>query len=140
MEISGLTDYGFVCLVAQYNTATSNSKHSVDPNLEARGHSAEAIAQANKHFSARFAPVVSCGLRFTKPFDHFKFDHIGYVYTLFENYERGSLPFPGSTSEQPAQIMEIFSVLSRLKVEYETKAIESVNRGRNQHKNKPRAR
>ena len=71
--------------------------------------------KSEKHFT----PVTCLGLRFSRPLSNFKSDFIHYPWTLFENYEKGLLPFPGSVSEQPAQIMEIFSIFKALKIEQE---------------------
>ena len=122
-DISSLDNYEYVCLVANYNSMTGGKK--IDDTLESRGYTPEAIAQARGKFAATFSPVKSCNLRFTKPFEHLKFEPMSYVLTLFDNYERGCLPFPGSVSEQPAQIMEIFSVLRQLRHESELKLRET---------------
>lgn len=119
-----VTNSDFIRLVATYNDLTNGSKTKMDPRLAAKGYTEAQLAHANKNFVATFSPVTSCGLRFTKPFAHLKFEPISYVLTLLENYERGCLPFPGSVSEQPSQIMELFSILSQLKHEAETRARE----------------
>jgi hypothetical protein len=132
MEMSALSDYDFICLVATYNDLTGQEKNKVSSKVKGRGYTEEQLAQTRQTFSEKFNPVVSCGLQFLKPFDHLRFEPIGYVLTLYENYERGRLPFPGSVSEQPAQVMEIFSVLRQLKHEAEIKLREtSKQNGRN---------
>lgn len=139
MEISNLDVDDFVHLVATYNELAERTQNDVTSEVEARGYSPEQLQVARKMISEKFDPITSCGLRFTKPFKHLKFEPIGYVLTLFENYERGCLPFPGSVSEQPAQIMEIFTVLKQLKHESESRLRASVkSNGRYQHQNKPR--
>jgi hypothetical protein len=138
MEISTLADEDFVRFVAHYNHLLLNPKKKVNPKLKDRGYSDEALAEAKLDKRQKFQPVESCGLRFTKPFDHLSFEPFSYVLTLFENYSRGCLPFPGSVSEQPAQIMEFFSVIETIRREQEAKLSETL-RGRNQHKNRTRA-
>lgn len=122
MSISGLSTFEVCSLVANYNDLWDGDKNKVSSALAGRGYTPEQLAQAVGKFEERFNPVESCGLRFTKPFGHLKFDSLAYVLTLFENYERGCLPFVGSVHEQPAQIIEIFSVLKQLKYEAESKA------------------
>ncbi len=140
LAISSFSYEDLVSLVANYNDLINGEKHKASSAVENRGYSPEVLAHATKKFAAEFKAVESVGLRFTKPFDHFKYDLIGYVLTLFENYERGSLPFAGSVSEQPAQIMDIFSVLQQLKHEVKSKSQETKKPNvRDQHKNKPRA-
>lgn len=136
MEISSLSESDFVCLVAHYNFLLVNSQKD-SKKIDTRGYSEAALKTVKKRKQEKFQPVVSCGLRFTKPFDHLKFEPFGYVLTLLENYERGNLPFPGSVSEQPAQIMEIFSVIQAIRREHEIKLSETLRQnGRNQHKNR----
>ncbi len=140
MLLSSLSDYEFVCLVAHYNDLSDGEKNKVSSDVVSRGYSEAALAEAQKQKTKKFNPVVSCGLKFSKPFDHLRFETIGYVLTLFENYTKGALPFPGNVSEQPAQIMEIFSVLGQLMREREQKAIGEIkSNGRNKHQNKSRA-
>jgi hypothetical protein len=122
LELSGISDYDYVCLIATYTDLATGDTHKVSNELAGRGYSPEVLAKANKVFETRFAPVTTCGLKFTKPFVKYRFEPFGYLLTLFDNYERGNLPFPGSISEQPAQIMEMFSVLKQLKHEHEMKA------------------
>lgn len=59
------------------------------------------------------------GLRFTKPLVKFNYPYLGYVLMLFENYQKGNLPNSGPVSQQPAQIMEIFSTIQLLRYEYQ---------------------
>jgi hypothetical protein len=141
MEISSLTDHDFIRLVATYADLNSGDKQKVSSQAVNRGYTPEQLAQAKSHIAVKFNPVTSCGLRFTRPYSSLKFEPFSYVLTLYENYERGCLPFPGSVSEQPAQIMEVFSVLRQLKHEAEVQIRETQSKhGRNQYKNKPRTR
>lgn len=54
----------------------------------------------------------SCFCTFKHPYFY------NYLY-LFKNYERGILPFSGSLTEQPAYIIEIFTLLENLKADRE---------------------
>lgn len=141
MEFSSLSDQDFVRLVASYTNQSTKEKHNVSSKLNVRGYTPEQLARVKVEKTNKFNSVESCGLRFTRPFDHLKFEPLGYVLTLYENYERGCLPFEGCVSEQPAQIMEVFSIIKQLKYEAEKRVTEEYSsRGRNQHKNKPRTR
>lgn len=113
--------------MASYTAAVSD-KSEFDVSLNSRGYSPEALAEAKKILEKQFTPVTTLGLRFTRPLENFKSDILAYAWLLFDNYERGNLPFPGSVSEQPAQIMEIFGTLESLRLErkrIETKRLES---------------
>lgn len=44
---------------------------------------------------------------------------------LFENYKRGVLPYNGTLTEQPAQLMEIFQLIENLHFEREQKTQEA---------------
>lgn len=46
------------------------------------------------------------------------FEHIMYLY---DNYERGVLPFDGSPSDQPNKIVEIFNLIYSLTAEHKEK-------------------
>lgn len=122
LELSQLSIYEFILLVGNYNDAWDGSKNRVAPELQDGRYTPEQLELAQSRIKDRFEPFETCGLRFTKPFGHLKFDLLSYVLLLFENYERGSLPFTGTVSEQPAQIMEIFNVLRQLKHEVESRA------------------
>ncbi len=143
MDVSGLTNLEFVSLVAHYNSLWDDNLNynEISDQVSTRGYSEAALEEVRKHNRLAFTSIKSCGLEFTRPFNHLRFDQLSYALLLLENYERGRLPFPGSVSEQPAQIMEIFSVISRVRQEREAKASEKLKvDGRNKHKNKPRTR
>jgi hypothetical protein len=94
---------------------------------------------AQKKAVEAFQPVTSCGLKFTKHLSRFKYPLFGYALQLFENYERGLLPFEGSVSDQPAQVMELFSVIQNLRFEQEKKQMEKIKQnGRRQRKDTTR--
>jgi hypothetical protein len=140
LSFSSLKDEEYICLVADF-TSNSTNQEEKKSKLKERGYTPEQLAHVEKRNAEKFTPIVSGGLRFTKPFDHLKFEPLSYVLILYEAYERGCLPFPGSVSEQPAWIMDVFSVLQKLKLEAEQRAFgEMNNRGRhfskNQHRNR----
>lgn len=128
MDISSLTDFDLIQLVATFNDQIANTNAKVSAEANSRGYTQEQLAAASGKIQEQFNPIESCGLRFTKPFEHLKYDQLGYVLNLHEAYERGAGPFPGSTSEQPAQIIEVFSVLKQLKLEHQIKSQNSGGR------------
>ena len=54
------------------------------------------------------------GYKLTKCPGNFYDETCAYFYELFHLFKEGNLPFPGTVSEQPAQTMEVFSVISEL--------------------------
>jgi hypothetical protein len=60
--------------------------------------------------------------------NNFKYPYFSYVLNLYSQYKKGSLPFPGSVSEQPAKIIEIFNVLEQLELEQQEKQRKAVEK------------
>lgn len=51
------------------------------------------------------------------------------IWTLFEPFERlGVLPFRGGLADQPAKVVEVFSILRNLKQEYDTQQLKAANK------------
>lgn len=74
--------------------------------------------------------IVSMGLRFNTDLNQFIFSQFDYLYTLFDKYDQfGVLPYPGSHSEQPAIIMEIFTILNGLKIEEQKRQQRKIKNG-----------
>lgn len=119
-EVSSLSLVESALMVGQYQH-TLSGKGSSESTLTERGYSEAALVEARIKALGSFRPVESAGFRFTQPLDRFRSDILGYSLFLFENYERGQLPFPGSVSEQPAQIMEIFALIQTLRAEQDEK-------------------
>lgn len=71
---------------------------------------------------AKFNPVTTLNLTFSKPFKEFEFDQFGFVATLFNQFDKhGTLPYSGSLTEQPNKIIEAFNVIKALNAEQEAK-------------------
>jgi hypothetical protein len=132
-EISSVSTIDFINLVGNYH-ALSNGKPDIDPIIESR-YPPEVLAQVIQNKKKTFGELITLGLKFTVPPSQFEYEHMHYVLTLFENYDKGQLPFPGSVSEQPAQIMQIFNVIDALRQEQRKKLENNVKR---QHKNQRR--
>lgn len=121
MELSTLSFDDMVRIIANYNTVYSDKKFKTDVELLSRGYTKEAIEALRKQQQQSFSVLDSCGIRFKSAFHEIKYDLYSYVEQLYSLYQRGILPFPGSVSEQPGQIMEIFNVFDSLQIERHNK-------------------
>ena len=112
----------------------------IDPAIYERGYTEAQIKimeeRAKKEHS--FDTFKSVNLLFTGSIDKYEYDQLGYVLTLFRQSKVGNLPFRGSTSEQPAQIIEIFGVLEQLEFEANQKAQAEAKREQQRLKNRPK--
>jgi hypothetical protein len=136
-SLSEISTADYINLVGNYNHAIQGGREEIDPKLAARGYSQEVLNLTKQNL--KHNAITSCGIKFKKHLSCFKYPLFGYVLTLFQNYERGQLPFEGSVSDQPAQIMDIFSLLESLKAEQETKLKEKMERnGRRKRTNSAR--
>lgn len=64
--------------------------------------------------------VKSLNLQFEAPLENFKYTTLGYALTLYYQFkDHGTMPFIGTLSDQPAQIIEIFNTLASLERESE---------------------
>lgn len=62
--------------------------------------------------------IRSLNVRLSGNLSRFKYDNFSYIVNLHNAYEaHGLLPYPGSYSEQPATIIEIFNVIDHLMFE-----------------------
>lgn len=125
MQISEVSGAEYALIVGNYNAY--NTKEA---DLVGRGYSEAALAELRKHKSLSFGQ--SLNLKFYRPFSEFRYPLMDYVATLFHSYtEHGVLPYPGCHADQPAKIIEIFSILKSLYAETErevAKAQEKKNR------------
>lgn len=118
LETSSLSAVEYILLVGQYNHILSGGKEEIDPAISNRGYTPAQLEVLKKNKRSN-TDVRSCGVRFTTHLSRFKYPLFGYVSACFQNYERGLLPYPGSVSEQPNKIIEIFNVLSTVRLEHE---------------------
>ena len=69
--------------------------------------------------------TISLNVHFKTRLDDLSVDYFNFVIVAFDIYDRhGVLPYPGSLSEQPNKIIEIFNVLSSLKQERDQKLLQ----------------
>lgn len=73
---------------------------------------------------------ISCGIEFTKEYKEYpKYPHFNYIMTIHDQMvSNGNLPFEGSISDQPSQIMEIMELLTCLDGERERSEREKQKR------------
>lgn len=116
-----------VQIVGHYNRLTSGEeKNSVWDAYRERGISEEQIAILKKQVKDQSgieasAETRSVGLQFTTDLEEFEYPYLGYVLTMHEQWERGTLPFEGPLSDQPSKIVEIMNLISNLKIERKEK-------------------
>ena len=122
MEISSVSDWDYVNIIGQYVQLETGKTDEIDPRLLARGFTEQQIKMIQeKKKGSSLNEAISLNLHF-KTLGRWKYDKFDFVYTLFNQYDKnGVMPFPGSLSEQPAKIMEIFNILVQLTSETERK-------------------
>lgn len=118
--MSSLSDFDRACLVAKYNSFYK--KETIDPKLLERGHSPERIKYLRKTLGV--TTNISCEMEFTKDFKEYpEYEHFNFIMVANHVYTKsGNLPFPGSLTEQPSQMMEILDVVFGLDAEREEDA------------------
>lgn len=63
-------------------------------------------------------------------------DNFNHILFLQSQFEKGMLPFDGSLSDQPAQIIEIFNLIERLKLKEQRKQQKAAEEAAKQNRNK----
>lgn len=81
-----------------------------------------------KHKQINNEFIVSAGLKISGDIKRFEYPYFGFILSAFQQFENGTLPFNGSYSDQPSQILEIFEVLTQLKFETEEKNRKELER------------
>ena len=105
--------------MAKYNSLYH--RESIDPKIFQNRTEAE-IKYLRKSMGA--LAQSSCGMQFDKDYKEYpEYNHFNFVMMASHVYNKsGTLPFPGSLSEQPAQMMEVLEVLFELDAEREADA------------------
>lgn len=122
MQISSITDLEYICIVGNFNNADSKDEEQA---LRDRGYSEERIRYLLK--DQKGSSFKSLDVVFHAK-NNLKYPYFTYTYTAFLNYQRGVLPYPGSLSEQPGKIMDIFNVFQALKYEADDKMRKKVEK------------
>lgn len=123
MDISSLTLAEYARIISSYNAIRLS--RSLDPRLKDRGFTDEQLKILREKMKTSVTEVRSLNIKFTRPIEEFKYSQFGYVLTLYRAYkEHGTLPFPGSISEQPAQFIEILNTIEAVELEFREKELE----------------
>ena len=110
-----MTDNEYVTIVGHYNRSLQGSE--IDPRLLTRGFTEEQLKQIKRKSKSK-SEIISCNLHIKGNLDKFDYPYFSYVLKLFDKYSNhGVLPFPGTHSEQPSKILEIFDLLEALDLE-----------------------
>lgn len=67
------------------------------------------------------------GIKFNTCLGNYNTVHTQHYIDMYQQYEKGNLPYPGSLSEQPAKIIDVFHTIGQLvadKVDEESKKTE----------------
>lgn len=118
MDISSISNYEYVAIIANYHGASAAD--FIDPRLLQRGYTPEQLEVMMQRAQAESwqRSTTSLNLEITGDLKRFKYDEFDYVVTLYNVYDKsGTLPYAGSTSEQPAKILEIFNLIEQLNLE-----------------------
>jgi len=132
LNISTLSSYDRACLVAKYNSLYR--RETIDPKMF-KNRSEEDIKYLRKTMSGTVQQ--SCNLAFTKEFKEYpEYDHFNFAMMAGNIFNKaGALPFPGSLSEQPAQMVDILETLFELDTEREQDAQRKAQKDREKDKN-----
>ena len=98
----------------------SDQPDTIDPRLLNRGFTKEQLDALRQGAEQRVESneIVSLNTRITGDLGRFNYNLFDYVINLYHVYNKaGTLPYPGSTSEQPAKIIEIFNTIEQLYLE-----------------------
>lgn len=112
--MSTLRSSEYIQLAGEFNYLIHGA--SIDPGIFKRGYSEDAIKQLRERITPKIIDTLN--LRFTDPIENFKLPSFDYFYRTFIHYQKfGRLPYPGTFTEQPAKIIEIFETFTQLETE-----------------------
>lgn len=135
IKISTLSLYDYVCIKAHY-TYISEDKFNCDEKIKKYGkrtgyERAKEMVQkengCNQYFDNIKYYVDNIGYK--SCLCTFKHPDMNYYLTLFNQYDKGVLPFKGSLTEQPNKIVEVFNLITGLKAEREQESLEKIKNG-----------
>lgn len=116
MDISTLSFVDTVNIIANFHNIYYGKTKTTSSDLKARGYNEETIKVLSKNVQS--LAIESCGVRIKGDVSKLSYEFFDHVMHLFDGYEKGILPFEGSLSDQPAQIMQIFTLVNLLKLEH----------------------
>ena len=115
-KISSVTTKEYISLIATFSSTDTKE-------IDYSRYTKEQIKAMHDQELARFSPKKVLNIIFNKRLKHFVGDY-GFIFLAYNQYRKhGTLPFTGSLSEQPNQIMEAFAVLEALMQEQEKQSI-----------------
>ena len=125
LNASSLNDYDHALINATWLNLTSEAfqcKRTED--LYRKRSDAEIVIKMNRITKGcgvlSDSPKVEIGqIGFHSCLCHEGFQHpqMGYFLNIYQNYEKGNLPFEGALMDQPAQIMELIGLIDSLHTE-----------------------
>jgi hypothetical protein len=120
MDMSSLSNKEYVNLVGHYRWLFSERGEATSQSdLKSRGYTDQQIEAVNRSKRKASKSFKVGNILFRKPLVEFKCDNLSYLLLLFENYEKGLLPFNGPVSDQPAKVIDIFNILYQVRQEYQ---------------------
>jgi len=124
-------------LVGHYNRTTRSV--GMEDGLEQRGYTKEQIQALRDQMKQVGKSVYeSCGISFETDLSDYEYEYFDYMIELSNNYEKGVMPFKGSYSDQPAQIIEGLHVMEQLKYESQREQQREMERKQKQSKGNKR--
>lgn len=136
LEISRVSDYEFALINATWLNLTNENfqckKH--EGLLKRRADADIAIKAVRQKKGCGVIKSISLieidHIAYHSCLCHESFQHplMGYFLTTQAAYEKGMLPFDGGLMDQPAQIMDIISLISQLQSEREAEMQEKANK------------
>lgn len=134
LDISQLQMGDYINLVANYKQMFDNKPEELsERKLRERGYTEKQIQSFLENINNSNSKTDILSLRFKRPLSNFKYINMDYVLLLFENYEKGILPFEGPLGDQPAQIIEVFKIMEHIKnkelLKYQEEALNKSKRG-----------
>lgn len=134
LEISTLDIEETAQIVAHYNRLASKQEtNSVWDAYRERGMSEEQIAVLKERVKDQVGREVdaeyrSMGLQFTTSLENFEYPLMGQILTMYELWEKGTMPDSGPLLDQPNKIVEIMNLISGLKAEQTEKMYKEQER------------
>lgn len=127
LEISSLSEYDYALINATW-------LNLMDENFKCKKVEAELSKRSDAEIQIKIQRISKgCGVLSDSPkieinhvgfhscLCHESFQHpqLGYFMSIYQNYEKGILPFSGGLMDQPAQIVELLGLISNLHSERE---------------------
>lgn len=131
MAISTLSKNEYAHLIGHLNRLYLSKSNKTQ--LAERGYTRaqlEELEKARRNFKKdKFGQIFSLNVKYRNCLEKCNLFGMEYFLLLHDSFDRhGTLPYPGSLSEQPAKIMEILDIISAVKNEEEKRHLETMER------------